>query len=116
MRDLARRSDLLELKIFVVAMMVHRSTGGNFSELLEKLARVIRDRYRIRGQIKALTAEGKFQAIILLALPLVLGVFLYLINPTYVARLFEYPILPIGMLTFEVVGAIWMTRIINFDF
>jgi len=50
MRDLARRTGLLELKIFVLAVMVHRQTGGNLSELLEKLATVIRHRYRIRGR------------------------------------------------------------------
>ena len=91
MRELARRTGLLELKIFVVAMMVHRSTGGNFSELLDKLAKVIRDRYRIRGQIQALTAEGRFQGIILLALAPTLMMILFFVNKAYILSLFQYP-------------------------
>ena len=70
----------MELKIFVVAMMVHRQTGGNLSELLDKLSTVIRERYRIRGQIKALTAEGRFQAYVLLALSLFMLVALSILN------------------------------------
>ena len=68
-RDLARRTGLLEIKIFVLALLVQQQTGGNLAELLDKLSAIIRERYRIRGQIKTLTAEGRMQAMVLLALP-----------------------------------------------
>src|SRR5215831_2903505 len=68
MRDLARRTGLLEIKIFVLALLVQQQTGGNLAELLEKLADIVRERFRMRAKIKALTAEGRLQAIILLAL------------------------------------------------
>ena len=116
MRELSRRTGLLELKIFVVAMMVHRQTGGNFSELLDKLAKVIRERYRIRGHIQALTAEGRFQAYILLVLPFFLLGALAILNRSYVSVLFQYPAMLACMCVFEVLGALWMRKIINFDF
>src|SRR5215831_5114775 len=69
MRDLARRTGLLEIKIFVLALLVQQQTGGNLAELLDKLAAVIRQRTRVRSKISTLTAEGRVQALILLALP-----------------------------------------------
>ena len=59
LRDLARRTGLLEIKIFVLALLVQQQTGGNLAELLDKLSGIIRERFRIRGQIKTLTAEGR---------------------------------------------------------
>ncbi len=116
MRDLSRRTGLLELKIFVLAVMVHRQTGGNLSELLEKLAKVIRDRYRIRGSIKALTAEGRLQAIILLSLPPFMLCALMVVNRTYIMHLFDYPMLLVGMAISMTIGGLWMHRIVSFDF
>ena len=116
LRDLAARSGLLELKIFVLAVMIHRQTGGNFADLLEKLATVIRERYRIRGVIKALTADGRLQAIILLALPPGMLIMLSLVNRPYIMTLFEYPMLLVGMFVSMTIGGLWMKKIINFDF
>jgi len=116
MRDLARRTGLLELKIFVLAVMIHRQTGGNLADLLEKLAAVIRERYRIRGVIKALTAEGRLQAIILLALPPGMLAVLSIINRPYMITLFQYPMLLVGMFVMMTIGGLWMKRIVSFDF
>ncbi len=66
-RDLSRRSGLIEIKIFVLALLVQQQTGGNLAELLDKLSTVIRERAKTRGQIKALTAEGRLQGAVLLS-------------------------------------------------
>lgn len=116
MRDLARRTGLLELKIFVLAVMVHRQTGGNLSELLEKLSMVIRERYRIRGKIKALTAEGRLQGVILLSMPPLMLVLLMLLNRAYIMTLFDYPMLLVGMFISMAIGGFWINRIVSFDF
>jgi tight adherence protein B len=116
MRELARRTGLLELKIFVLAVTVHRQTGGNLADLLNKLATIIRDRYRIRGTIRSMTAEGRLQAAILLALPPLLLVAITIINRPYAAVLYQYPNLLAGMFAFMIAGAVWMRRIVNFDF
>jgi tight adherence protein B len=116
MRDLARRSGLLELKIFVTAVLVQQQTGGSLAEVLDKLAGVIRQRYRIRGQVKSLTAEGRLQAIILLGLPIVMFFGFMLMMPDYESKLLEHPTL-IGLtLGCEVLGALWIRKIVNFDF
>ena len=96
--------------------MVHRQTGGNLADLLEKLAKVIRERYRIRGAIKALTAEGRLQAVMLLALPPVFMLLLLFINRPYIMLLFGHPKLLAGMFVTMTVGAVWMHKIVNFDF
>ena len=83
LRDLARRTGLLEIKIFVLALLVQQQTGGNLAELLDKLSDVIRERYQIRGKIKALTAEGRMQAIVLLALPPALFLIMLVMNRDY---------------------------------
>ncbi|HZW30408.1 MAG TPA: type II secretion system F family protein [Isosphaeraceae bacterium] len=116
MRDLARRTGLLEIKIFVTAVMVQQQTGGSLAEVLDKLAGVIRQRYRIRGQIKSLTAEGRLQAVILLGLPIVMFCGFMLVMPAYESRLLEHPVL-IGLtLGAELLGALWIRKIVNFDF
>jgi tight adherence protein B len=115
LRDLARRTGLLEVRIFVLAVTVHRQTGGNLAELLEQLAQVIRERYRVRGIINALTAEGRIQAYLLLALPVLMLVLLTIINRTYTQRLFEHPWLLVLTAVSMLVGGVWMRRIINFD-
>lgn len=115
MRDLARRTGLLELKIFVLAVMVHRQTGGNLADLLEKLASVIRDRYRIRGVIRALTAEGRMQAIILLALPPIMLMLMLVLNRSYAMTLFHYPWVLVIMFVSMTIGAFWIHKIISFD-
>ncbi len=116
MRDLSRRTGLLELKIFVTAVLVQQQTGGSLAEMLDKLAGVIRQRYRIRGQIKSLTAEGRLQGIILLALPIVMFFGFLIMMPDYESKLLEHPSLIATTLGFEALGALWIRKIVNFDF
>jgi tight adherence protein B len=116
LRDLARRTGLLEIKIFVLALLVQQQTGGNLAELLDKLSHVIRERSKIRGKIRSLTAEGRFQAIVLLALPPVMFGVMWFFNPSYAEVLFKYPSLIIGTLLSEAFGYLWIRRIVNFDF
>ena len=116
LRDRARRTSLLEIKIFVLALLVQQQSGGNLTELLEKLATIIRERFRLMGKIKALTAEGRMQAVILLLLPVVVLGVISVINRNYARVLFEQPTLLTGMFVAEAVGALWIRKIVNFDF
>ena len=116
MYEMARRTGVLEIRILVVALTIHRQAGGNLSELLDNLGKVIRERYRIQGQIRALTADGRLQAAILLALPPILLVVLSVLNQEYVEILFQFPGILIGMFCFELFGALWLHRIVSFDF
>jgi tight adherence protein B len=116
LRDLGRRTGLMEIKIFVLALVVQRQTGGNLAELLDKLSRLVRERFRIRGLIKTLTAEGRFQGAILLGLPAVMFLILLALNPSYALTLFERPRLVVGTIISELLGALWIRQIVNFDF
>jgi tight adherence protein B len=116
LRDLARRTGVLEVKIFVLALLVQQQTGGNLAEVLENLASVIRDRFRIGGKVRALTAEGRLQAIILLALPPAMFVLILFLNRDYGQVLLQHPSLLIGMSVSELFGALWIRKIVNFDF
>ncbi len=116
LRDLARRTGLVEMKVFVLAMLINRQTGGSLVGLLEKLATIVRDRYRIRAKIKGLTAEGRLQAIILLALPFMIYGAMLVVNREYALKLWDHPVLPIGSFVSMTIGALLIHKIINFDF
>ncbi|HUE74890.1 MAG TPA: type II secretion system F family protein [Pirellulaceae bacterium] len=116
MRDLSRRTGLVEMNIFVVAVLVQRQVGGNLSEILEKLAQVVRERYKTRGLIRGLTAEGRMQAGVLMALPPLLFVAMLIVNYEYAKVLLEQPVLLWGMVFFMGVGGLWIRKIVNFDF
>lgn len=116
MRELSRRTGLLELKIFVTALLVQQQTGGNLAEMLDKLAGIIRERYKLRGKIKALTAEGRFQGIVLLALPPAVFLMMMGLNRQYAGILLENTWLLWTMVISETFGALWIRKIVNFDF
>jgi tight adherence protein B len=116
LRDLARRTGLLEIRIFVLALLVQQQAGGNLAELLDKLSTVIRERSRMRGKIRTLTAEGRFQALILLGLPPAMLLMLMFFNPGYAQVLFKHPYLLLGTFVSEVFGYLWIRKIVNFDF
>lgn len=116
LRDLARRTGLIEIKIFVVALLVHRQAGGNMTELLSKLASIVRQRFEMRGKVQALTAEGRFQAVILLGLPPAVWLLMLFLNRDYALELLDHHWLVLGTLLWMGVGALWIRKIINFDF
>jgi tight adherence protein B len=106
----------LEIKIFILAMLVQQQSGGNLAELLDKLAHVVRERFRVRGKIRVLTAEGRIQAAVLLALPPLLLLIILLLNPRYGQVLIDHPMLLYITFGFEALGALWIRKIVNFDF
>jgi len=81
----------LDLKFFATAVILQRQTGGDLAEILDKIGSLIRERYKILGQVQALTGEGRLSGIVLLALPPVLFVAVYRLNPEYASVLFTDP-------------------------
>ncbi|MCL4415808.1 MAG: VWA domain-containing protein [Actinobacteria bacterium] len=100
----------------VMAINVQREVGGNLSEIMEIIADTIRERARVMNQIKALTSEGRLSAIILIALPIVLGIILFTINRAYIGLLFTNRI-GLVMVAFSaflmITGIIWIIKIVN---
>jgi tight adherence protein B len=89
LRNLAERVHSADIKYFVVSLIIQRDVGGNLAEIMDQIAHVIRERFKLRGKIRTLSAEGKLTAIILLALPFLVVVALRFTNPDYIRMLWE---------------------------
>lgn len=116
LRDLARRAGVAELQMLVVALLVQRQSGGSPVELLENLALVVRKRNRLREKVKAVTAEGRMQAMVLLCIPPIVLAAVSMTNPDYMQPLWTQPWLLAGMALSELIGALWIRRIISFRY
>ena len=86
--NLCDRIDLRDLAFFTTAVLIQRETGGNLTEILEKISILIRERFKLTEQVKALTAEGRLSGVILLVLPPLLSGMLMVFNPKYESQLF----------------------------
>ena len=91
LNDLTKRVPNLDLKFFVTAIILQRQTGGDLAEILDKIGYLIRERFKIWGQVQALTGEGRLSGIVLLALPPALFAVVYRMNPDYLMLLFTDP-------------------------
>lgn len=114
--NLANRVPITDLRYFVVAVLIQRETGGNLAGLLSMLANLIRERWKLLGKIRVLAAEGRLSAYILTALPFFVAGVLQIVNPGYLAVLFNDPVGPgliTGALVMMAIGGIVMWRIIN---
>ena len=114
-----KRVPTAEFKFFTIVMVIQRQTGGNLADTLGKLSDVLRQRFKLRDKIQALSSEAKASAGIIGSLPFVVGGALFLINPEYVLRLFNDPIghvLVGGGAVWMSLGVFVMWRMINFDF
>ena len=81
------RVDILDVKFFVTAILIQRETGGNLAEIIDKIAYVIRERFRVQGQLKVFTAQARITGTILALLPVGMAVLLGMINPEYMRPL-----------------------------
>ncbi len=117
LRGLAERVPLIDVKFFVSAVLLQRETGGNLSEMLAKLAHTIRERFRLKGQIRAATAHGRMTAVVLTVLPVVVAASLTIRAPEYM-RLFvtDYHgrLLGAAAIVLQFLGYYVMYRMINF--
>jgi tight adherence protein B len=113
-----RAPDNGDLKIFAVSVVIQKETGGNLVEVVEKIAETIRARYRFYGKLRSLTAEGRASGIVLAALPVVSGLAVSIVNPTYM-RLLVTTRLGMGFLIYAIVtwilGGLWLRRMARVD-
>ncbi len=114
--NLTERIPNLDLRFFATAVILQRQTGGDLAEILDKIGYLIRERFKIWGQVQALTGEGRLSGIVLLALPPVLFLAVYRLNPDYVMPLFTDPFgrqMLAGAIILQLLGAIVIKKIIN---
>jgi tight adherence protein B len=116
MDNMTERVPNLDLKFFATAVILQRQTGGDLAEILDKIGALIRDRFRIWGQIQALTGEGRLSGIVLLAMPPALFAAVYKLNPDYVMLLFTDELgkkMLIGTIVLQLMGAWMIRKIVN---
>jgi len=91
MQNLMRRMPSPDLDLMITAMSVQREVGGNLAEVLDAISFTIRERVRIKGEIKVLVSQGRFTGYLLTVLPFGLAGFLYVYNPDFIGPMFEDP-------------------------
>jgi tight adherence protein B len=118
LHNLTERVPLVDVRFFVTGLVVQKETGGNLVELLENLASVIRERFKIRGEVRTKTAQGRFTAAILIALPPTFLLITRAINPEYTSVLFTDPLgrtlLGVGAFL-QILGSLIIWKIVNIE-
>jgi len=117
MRNLSYRVGQEDLPLFVTAVAIQGATGGNLSEILENLSRVIRERFKMRRKVKALASEGKFSALFLSALPVAIFIMIRYVAPDFYGSVWKYDITKMGLAmaaTWMAMGNLVMYRMVNF--
>ncbi|MFQ5890172.1 MAG: type II secretion system F family protein [Gemmatimonadota bacterium] len=118
MLALADRVALVDVRIFVTAILVQREVGGNLAEILDKISYTIRERFMIQRQVRVYTAQGRLTGYLLAGLPILVGLLIFLLNPEYMSVLFTEPVGRL-MLTaagvMQVVGFLVIRRIIDIE-
>jgi tight adherence protein B len=116
LRSMVRRVPLTDMRFFVSAVLLQRETGGNLAEILMKLAYVIRERFRLKGQVRAASAHGRITAAVLLILPIALMCGLMIVAPGYLQGMAADPLgrwLIVAAVVGQVLGYFTMKKIIN---
>jgi tight adherence protein B len=116
--NLTVRIPLLDMRFFSTAVLIQRETGGNLSEILENLAHVVRERFKILRQVRVYTAHGRLTGYVLLALPAFLGIALMFINPDHMELLFREPIghmLLGAAAVMQTVGYVWIRQVVKIE-
>jgi tight adherence protein B len=116
LEKMTQRVDTHELQLFVAAVILQRETGGNLGEILEGSAEIIRDRFRILGDVRTITAQARLSGVILVCLPIVMAVMLSLVVPDYMKVLTADSLgrsILIGAVSLQFVGILAIRRIIS---
>ena len=116
LKDLYVRMPNMDFKFFSTAVSVQKQAGGDLSEVLDKISSLIRERFRIQGQVKALTGEGRISGVMLIGLPFVLFIAIMYLNPGYVMTLFDEPvgnIMLVGAVIMQLLGAICIKKMVE---
>ena len=116
--QLAERVTLLDVKFFVTAVTIQRETGGNLAEILDNLAHVVRERFKILRQVRVHTAHGRFTGYVLLSLPAALGIALTFINPEHMKLLYTEKMgqmMIVVAIIMQTIGYVWIRKIIKIE-
>lgn len=117
-RNLTMRIESEDLKLVANAILIQKDVGGNLSEILDNISETIRERMKIKGELKTLTAQGRLSGIIVVMIPIFLGVVIYIFNREYIMLLFTSPIglaMVAASVTNQILGVLMIRKIIKID-
>lgn len=115
---LVDRVELIDVRIFAIAVLIQREVGGNLAEILDNLAETIRGRFYIRRQLRVYTAQGRLSGYALATLPVVVGVVSFLLAPEYFGTLFSTSmgqLMVMSAVVLQVIGVLWIRQIIDIE-
>lgn len=119
LQNLVKRVNNEDMDLMISSVLIQRSIGGNLAEIFDKIADTIRQRIRMKGEIRVLTAQGRFSSWVLGAMPIFLLIVISMMNPDYISMFFETP-LGWGLLAYaavsEVIGFILIKKVTNIEF
>ena len=118
LNELTERVTILDVRFFVTAVLIQRETGGNLSEILDNLAEVVRERFKLLRQVRVHTAHGRFTGYVLLSLPAALGIALSFISAEHMNTLFNHPLgrtMLVGAGVMQTVGYFWIRQVIKIE-
>jgi tight adherence protein B len=118
MYGLADRVPIVDVRILITAILIQREVGGNLAEVLDNLSSVIRERFKIRRQLRVITAQGRLSGYILAVLPIAVGFAIFLINRPYVMILFRHPVgklLAVTAVVLQILGYLWIRKIVDIE-
>jgi tight adherence protein B len=116
---LGERIRLSDIRILITAILVHRQVGGNLAEILDNIAQLVRERFKLRRQLRVITAQGRLSGYVLAFLPIALGLAIYTLNRDYMMPIFEEPagrLMLTGAIILQVLGYLWIRRILDIEF
>jgi tight adherence protein B len=118
LENLCVRIPVLDVRFFATAVLIQRETGGNLSEILENLAHVVRERFKILRQVRVYTAHGRLTGYVLLALPAFLSIALMFINPEHMDLLFRErmgQMMLMAAIVMQTIGFLWIKKIVKIE-
>jgi tight adherence protein B len=118
LQKLGTRIPLLDVHFFVSAVLLQKRTGGNLAEILDKLAYVIRERFKLRGRIRAISAHGRMTGIALTSIPLGVAVIMFYVNPDYVKFFFTDEVGHLmmgGAVVLQIIGYLIIQHIVKIE-
>jgi tight adherence protein B len=116
LKGMCDRVPNLDLRFFVTSVAIQRQTGGDLAEILDRIGHVIRERFKILGQVKALTAEGRLSGIVLIALPIGLFMMMLWMKPDYIELLWKDPMgvkMSVGAVVLMLIGSYAIKKIVD---
>ena len=119
MRAMAKRVPVLDARFFVTAVLTQRESGGNLSEVLDNLASVMRERFKLKRQIRVVSAHGRISAWVLSCLPPALAGVLFLLSPDFMRILWEDPLgvqLVMIAVALQIVGTFIISRLVRIEY